>query len=82
MNSIQVTDRIQHLETRKSSEEYNFEHFTTGILIEDAKRTFTADGICAGEIAPDFELAKVGGGTLRLSELRGSPVLMHFGSYS
>jgi len=82
MQSIEVASRIDELEARKPPEEYNFEYFTTSILIDDAKRTIFANGICAGEIAPDFELPKVGGGTIRLSDLRGRPVLMHFGSYS
>lgn len=82
MHGIEAAGRIEELETRKPPEEYNFEHFTTGVLIDDAKRTIRANGICAGEIAPDFELPKVGGGTIRLSDLRGRQVLMHFGSYT
>ena len=82
MHGNEVKSRFSLLSTRKTPEEYNFEHFTTLILIEDAKRTFRSDGICAGEIAPDFELEKVGGGTMRLSDLRGKPVLLHFGSYT
>ncbi len=35
-----------------------------------------------GEVAPDFKLPRAGGGTLRLSELRGRPVLLHFGSFT
>ena len=31
-----------------------------------------------GEIAPDFELPTDGGGTVRLSELGGSPVVLYF----
>lgn len=69
-------------ENKKSESEYNFEHFTTGILIEDGKRTVKANGICPGELAPDFELPQVGGGSLRLSDLRGRPTILHFGSYS
>ncbi len=77
-----VEQRFAALEEKKAAEDYNFEHFTTGILIEDGKRTIEAKGIGAGEIAPDFELPEVGGGSLRLSDLRGKPVLLHFGSYS
>lgn len=82
MQENDVARRFETLSTRKTQEDYNFEHFTTLILIEDAKRTIRSDGICAGEIAPDFELEKVGGGAVRLSELRGKPVLLHFGSYT
>lgn len=82
MKEILVSDRFEKLGTRKTSDEYNFEHFTPTILFEDVKRTVRADGICAGEIAPDFQLPRIGGGSVRLSELRGKPVLLHFGSYS
>lgn len=34
--------------------------------------------IKVGEIAPDFELSTDGGGTVRLSELSGSPVVLYF----
>lgn len=70
------------LDESHKSEDYNFEHFRTKILLHDAQRTVDARGIGPGEMAPDFELSQVGGGTLRLSELRGRPVLLHFGSYS
>lgn len=77
-----VEQRFTALDEKKAADDYNFEHFHTGILLEDGKRTIEAKGICAGEIAPDFELRRVGGGSLRLSDLRGQPVLLHFGSYT
>ncbi len=77
-----VERRFAALDEKKAANDYNFEHFHTGILIEDGVRTIQAQGVCAGELAPDFELSKVGGGSLRLSDLRGKPVLLHFGSYS
>lgn len=77
-----VTERFASMPAAKKSGDYNFEHFKTRILLEDSQRTWEARGIPAGEPAPDFELDKVGGGSLRLSELRGQPVLLHFGSYS
>ena len=79
----EIERRFESLgENNKPESEYNFEHFTTGILIEDGKRTVKANGICPGEFAPDFELPRVGGGSLRLSDLRGRPTILHFGSYS
>lgn len=82
MQGNNLEHRFESLSTRKAPEEYNFEHFTTGILLEDVLRTFRTQGICAGEIAPDFQLPQVGSGSIRLSNLRGKPVILHFGSYS
>ena len=59
---------------------YNFDHFRTSHLLADVKATLQARGIRPGELAPDFELPRVDGGTLRLSDLRGGPVLLRFGS--
>ncbi len=63
-------------------EEYNFEHFRTRHLMYDVTATLQARGIPPGEVAPDFELPRVNGGTLRLSDLRDQPTLLHFGSYT
>ena len=62
--------------------DYNFEHFRFEHLAADVKRTLAADGIQPGEPAPDFELARADGGSLKLSGLRGKPVLLHFGSFT
>lgn len=78
----EVTSRFAHLEKRKGIEEYNFAHFTTLILLEDVKRTINKEGVSPGAMAPDFELPTAMGDSLRLSELRGRPVLLHFGSLS
>ncbi len=77
-----VSKRFEKLPTKQPAADYNFAHFSAKVLIEDARRTLRAEGICAGEIAPDFQLPKVGGGSIRLSDLRGRPVLLHFGSYT
>lgn len=61
-------------------EEYNYHHFRTKHLLRDAHATIRGQGVRPGEFAPDFELPRADGGTLRLSELRGRPVLLHFGS--
>lgn len=84
MQSNEITRRFQSLDEdkRKSLNEYNYEHFKTTVLIEDGQRTVEARGIKPGETAPDFELPQVGGGSVRLSELRGKPTILHFGSYS
>ncbi len=64
------------------TDEYNYEHFRREHLLHDVQRTLEKSGIAPGTVAPDFELPQVGGGTLRLSDLRGQPSLLHFGSYS
>lgn len=68
------------LDKKMSPEDYNFEHFRTKHYLLDGQGTLTGRGIKPGEMAPDFEAPRVDGGTLRLSELRGRPVLLHFGS--
>lgn len=60
--------------------DYNYDHFRAWHLLSDAKATLRARGIRPGELAPDFELPRVDGGTLRLSDLRGGPVYLRFSS--
>ena len=62
--------------------DYNYTHFRTGHVIAEAARTWKLQGIRPGQPAPDFQLDDADGGTWRLSEHRGRPVLLHFGSYS
>lgn len=62
--------------------EYNYQHFRADHLVADLQRTVGKSGIMPGEMAPDFELPRADGGTLRLSDLRGKPVLLHFGSFT
>ncbi len=61
---------------------YNFEHFCMKHLLKDGQRTIQYWGVPPGEVAPDFELPRADDGSLRLSDLRGRPVLLHFGSIS
>ncbi len=82
MPNTDVALRFVGLENKMSLDEYNFEHFRTKHLLSDAKATVEERGIKPGEMAPDFELPRVGGGSLRLSELQGKPVILHFGSFS
>lgn len=82
MQELDVEQRFAGLDADKKIPDYNFRHFRTHILLDDVRRTLDARGICAGELAPDFALPGVGAPSVRLSSLRGQPVLLHFGSYS
>lgn len=70
------------LEQKLSPEEYNYRHFRTRHLLNDARRTAGSRGMIPGEVAPDFELPSTDGSQLRLSGLRGKPVLLTFSSYT
>ncbi len=82
MQETEVEKRFTALDANEKSDNYNFEHFKTKILLGDAQRTVEARGIKPGEIAPDLELPQIGGDSIRLSDLRGKPTILHFGSYS
>ncbi len=59
---------------------YNYEHFWLDHLLADLWRTAKGEGVQPGSEAPDFEMESTEGQRVRLSELRGRPVLLHFGS--
>jgi hypothetical protein len=61
---------------------YNFQRFPRYVLWADALRTAKRYGIQPGQDAPDFELPRSDGAFLRLSAMRGRPVVLHFGSYT
>jgi cytochrome oxidase Cu insertion factor (SCO1/SenC/PrrC family) len=82
VNGLDARDRFAALPERESREDYNFAHFRTKHIVQDVRRTVTDRGIQPGDAAPDFALPRADGGALRLSDLRGRPVLLHFGSYS
>jgi cytochrome oxidase Cu insertion factor (SCO1/SenC/PrrC family) len=77
-----VSQRFAAMEEQMSAEEYNFSHFGWREIALDAKITISGQGIQPGTIAPDFELPRVDGGKVRLSDLRDKPVLLHFGSFT
>ena len=70
------------LGNRKQLDEYNYEHFRPKHLLADLLKTVRGEGIGPGEMAPDFELESTEGGKLRLSDLRGRPVVLRFGSFT
>jgi hypothetical protein len=64
-----------------SAERYNYESFT---LAMDAPGIgqWSTDAPKLGDEAPDFALADTNGNGIRLSGLRGRPVVLEFGSYT
>lgn len=82
MQSPEIMERFENLHIVEPIDAYNFEHFRAKHLLQDIQRSIVNQGVIPGEMAPDFELPRAGGGSLRLSGLRGRPVLLHFGSFT
>jgi hypothetical protein len=82
MQTIDVRRRPTGQDVRLSRDDYNFQHFRTKHLLSDMQATLEQRGIPPGAVAPEFELPRVDGVAVRLSELRGRPVLLHFGSFT
>lgn len=70
------------LGSQRQLDEYNYEHFRPKHLIADLWKTIRGEGLRPGEEAPDFELESTEGDRVRLSELRGQPVVLRFGSFT
>jgi len=67
--------------TTTSTDTYNYVAFD--FALEQAEVTrWLQEGPAIGEVAPDFELMDIDGNTVRLSDLRGRPVVLEFGSYT
>jgi cytochrome oxidase Cu insertion factor (SCO1/SenC/PrrC family) len=58
---------------------YNYQHVSLGVFAADMKQTMTG-GPEQGAPAPDFELSTTAEEPVRLSALRGTPVVLIFGS--
>jgi hypothetical protein len=80
-SKAEVEGGFAGFEGRQGQEDYHFPHFRTKHLFT-AGATVKGRGVEPGAMAPDFELDRAGGGQLRLSRLRGKPVLLHFGSFT
>ena len=70
------------LGNRQQLDEYNYEHFRPKHLIADLLKTIRGEGLEPGQEAPDFELGSTEGERVRLSSLRGRPLVLRFGSFT
>lgn len=61
-------------------ERHNYIHFHPRTLGRDAKLAMQPVGPLLGDLAPDFSLTDTEGNSWNLSELRGKPVVLIFGS--
>ena len=66
------------IEVLDPTEDFNFRHFRMRHMIAELLRT----GLPPGSRAPDFELSSTDGAVIRLADLRGQPMLLHFVSYT
>jgi len=82
VSSIQVAESFSRLRRIEPLYDYNYRHFHPKYFVREAKRTLTNRGVQPGQPAPDFELPDSAGNRVRLSNLRGRPVLLTFGSYT
>lgn len=65
---------------QRDQADYNYEHFRAKNILTEIAWSGEGKGVQPGSEAPEFELESVDGGRVRLSGLRGRPVLLHFGS--
>ncbi len=64
------------------SSDYNYAEFRRHHLVEEVAAAVGLHGLGPGAPAAEFELPRVGGGTLSLAALRDRPTLLHFGSFT
>ena len=62
--------------------DFNFEHYRLRHMVAELLRGFGDQFVLPGSEAPDFELTSTKGERVRLSQMRGRPVLLHFVSYT
>jgi hypothetical protein len=75
-------ERLTALRQRKRLREYNYERFRTRHFLADLRRVMWGEGVRPGQEAPDFELKSTEGERVRLSTLRGQPVVLRFASFT
>jgi len=77
-----VGRRFAALDQKLEAEDYNYEHYRPGHFLDEMRRMLTAAGVPPGEPAPDFVLPRADGGSVRVADLRGRPVLLQFVSFT
>jgi hypothetical protein len=82
MPGFVTTELVDTINQPMGADAYNFERFRFRHLLADVQRSIRRIGVAPGAVAPDFELRTTDGSMVRLSDLRGRPVLLHFGSFS
>ena len=75
------TEQTQVAHPGESADTYNYQSFDYSSDAAELER-WLRDGPAVGGPAPNFELADLEGNRLRLSDLRGRPVVLEFGSYT
>jgi hypothetical protein len=80
MEQKTVSELFSLMDNRMSVQDYNFEHFTRDVLVNEIKGSIKPSALKAGHIAPDFDLEDTEGKHFLLSKLKGKPVLLHFSS--
>ncbi len=73
---------LSPLENQRQLDEYNYEHFRPKHLLADLWKTIRGEGLQPGTEALDFDMETTEGERVRLSELRGRPVVLRFGSFT
>ncbi len=81
---IETSAELETASERRQEQlrEYNYEHYRSRHILADAWRLARGEGVRPGREAPDFELESTKGQRLRLSALRGRPVMLHFSSFT
>lgn len=82
-SGLPATGRVGRLVERLDPpDDFNFRHFRMRHTIAELLRGAAEHVVSPGQPAPDFVAAGVRGERVRLTDLRGRPVLLHFVSYT
>ena len=82
MEQKTVSELFSLLDNRMSVLDYNFEHFTRDVLVNEIKQSRKPSSLKPGYPAPDFDLEDTDGKQITLSKTKGKPVLLHFFSFT